>query len=218
MGRKNLMTIRGCRVTVVAKGAHMDDYSAKAVGEFMDWAIDKGLMKGETGKSRKIAALKVLGALDESEVTDLRKVDCDAAFERFVNKNGRDFTPQSLAAYRGRFKSAVEDFLRYKENPAGFRFETAQRKNRVGDVGSNGADKKSSRRPVPRAAERPASAVLQPPPLPAPAIGQFTFPVPIRQNLVVEIHNIPHDLTKAEAHKIASVITALAVDAVGGHK
>ena len=37
------------------------------------------------------------------------------------------------------------------------------------------------------------------------------FPVPIREDLVVYLQNIPLDMTGAEARKIAAVVQALAV-------
>jgi hypothetical protein len=37
------------------------------------------------------------------------------------------------------------------------------------------------------------------------------FPIPIRENVVVRIHNLPFDLTAAEAEKIANVVKAMAM-------
>ena len=37
------------------------------------------------------------------------------------------------------------------------------------------------------------------------------FPVPLREDLVVYLQNIPLDMTQAEARKIASVVQALAL-------
>jgi hypothetical protein len=37
------------------------------------------------------------------------------------------------------------------------------------------------------------------------------IPIQIRDNVIVRIHGIPHDLTRGEATKIANVILALAI-------
>lgn len=39
------------------------------------------------------------------------------------------------------------------------------------------------------------------------------FPIQIRPDLIVRFHGIPHDLTEAEAKRIAGVIMALATKA-----
>ena len=38
------------------------------------------------------------------------------------------------------------------------------------------------------------------------------LPIPLRTGLTVQIHHLPHDLTKAEAEKIARIMRAYAVD------
>lgn len=42
-----------------------------------------------------------------------------------------------------------------------------------------------------------------------------TFPIQIRPDLVVRLYPIPHDLTHAEASKIARVVLAMACDTDG---
>lgn len=40
--------------------------------------------------------------------------------------------------------------------------------------------------------------------------SHVVYPIPIRPGLIVRIANLPDDLTKAEAEKIAAVVMALA--------
>lgn len=42
-----------------------------------------------------------------------------------------------------------------------------------------------------------------------------TFPIQIRENLVVRLHPMPHDLTRAEADKICRVVQAMVLPAQG---
>ncbi len=187
-----------------------NDYSADELQGFLTYAIQKGLIKEVTGKSRRIAAQKVLSALDESEREDLRGIDVNAVFDRFVNKFSRDFTPESLATYKSRFQLALNDFLRYKENPAGFRFD-GHRKARPSGDGAEG----EKRGTVKRILRTQPSAGRAPPPVatpPAPTVSEVVFPIPIREGVIVRLHNIPNNMTKAEAQRISAVILALAMD------
>jgi hypothetical protein len=180
-------------------------YSEQELGNFLDYTIEKGLLNESTARARKIAAQRILAVLDDNEKQDLRTIDLDSAFQRFANKNARDFTPQSLASYRSRLKSALEDFSNYVRDPAAFRTTTASRSVRKSD----GLQEPSQRR---GSARRPA-------PIEKPAVpdGYFeaspgvVFPIPLRSNLVVQIHGLPSDLTQAEADRIAAVVRALAV-------
>lgn len=182
------------------------EFSAGELNDFLDWGMQKGLLKTETGKSRKIAAQKVLSALDESEREDLRVVDVESTFDRFVNKNAKSFTPQSLATYKSRFQVALEDFLRYKASPATFRFD-GQRKSRHAASGSDKEEKQSG-------TKKPVRAVMpvqaNTPPLPS-AVSEVVFPIPIREGVIVRVHNLPNNLSKAEAQRISAVILALAM-------
>jgi hypothetical protein len=44
---------------------------------------------------------------------------------------------------------------------------------------------------------------------------KIIFPIPLREGVVVQIHNLPMDLTAAEAQRISAVINALAVSSAG---
>lgn len=183
----------------------MNDFGADALYDFLDWGMKKGLLKTATAKSRKVAAQKVLGALDVSEREDVRTVDADAAFQRFVNKNGREFTPQSLATYRSRFQTALDDFLRYRNSPASFKFDAQRSPKQVSGGEGDSARRPSSAR-TPQRAQVSAPAPSHPTP-----VSEVVFPIPIREGVIVRVHNLPNNLTKAEAQRISAVITALAM-------
>lgn len=183
------------------------EYSADELQSFLQWGVEKGLLKQETGNSRRTAVQKVLSALDESEREDLRGINIDSTFARFVNKNAKSFTPQSLATYKSRFQTALEDFLRYKEDPTTFRFE-GQRRARSSPPALKEDPKSASRRNT-RAAPIPDKNEHLPPP--PPQVTEVVFPIPIREGVIVRVHNIPNNLTKAEAQRISAVILALAM-------
>jgi len=179
------------------------DYSLQALEKFFDYAAAKGLMKTETAKARKTASSRILGIADPSEVQDLREVDLNSVFERFANLKGTEFKPASLKIYQSRVRSAIEEFVSYVNDPAGFRAPTTTRNN-----GSNGSKKKTdtkTRMHKPVVPETADEGMKTNDPV------HLVFPVPIRPNLVVKIQNLPHDLTPSEAKRIAAVVEALAM-------
>jgi hypothetical protein len=176
--------------------------SRQALGEFLDYLAEKGLMAGATVAARKAAATKILGILDESQANDVTTVDVDDVVARFGRLHGKDYTPQSLTTYQSRLRSALDDFRSYLNNPLGFRPSTQNRAART--RAKMGKDDQSERGKVDRSeAPRPAPIV---PPMAASNI----LPIPIRADLVVHIQGLPFDLTEGEARKIAAVVTAMA--------
>ena len=172
------------------------NYSAAALLQFMDYLKEKGLLKANTAQSRKAAAKKMLEILQDDEKEDLRQIDVDHVHERFANISGTDYTPNSLQVYKSRFKSALDDFISYVDNPVGFKPSVSQR-----EVPSKG----SGQSPAAGGKKNNQPKRADPPPL-----GTIVFPVPIRPDLTVELHNIPSNLTETEADRIAAVVKALA--------
>jgi hypothetical protein len=186
-------------LTLIEIGADMEkDYSAKAFFEFMDYLSAKGLLKPNTAASRKAAGNKMLDILDDSEKQDLRKVDVDALHERFSNLSGTTYSPKSLQVYKSRFKKARQDFIKFVDNPSGFKPTVTQRD-------SSGGGNNAGKRPKPKAKTTTA-------PEPQSQSSGFreplVIPVPIRPDVTVEIRNVPDDLSEAEATRIAAIVQA----------
>ena len=181
------------------------DYSEAALYEFLDTAAKRGLLKENTAKSRKAAASRVLSVLQESERGDLRMIDVEAVFHRFQNKQGAGYKPDSLQVYLSRVKTAVTDFLRWRENPSAFKSSTAPRtSSRVNPAKDNGGKSVADAEPIDPSDPTPPSL---------PTVG-LTIPIPLREGLTVLVSNIPSDLTKAESERIAAIVRAYAV--IGG--
>jgi hypothetical protein len=182
----------------------MSDRSLAALTTFLDYLASKGLMAKNTAAGRKAACGKVLGVLDPEEQSDVLNIDLDDAMTRFINLEGRGYTPSSLNVYKSRVASALSDFASYLQNPAAFKPSTASKK-------SNGETTKRSG--VSRSPKRPSVEAdvqkRQEPPQGAPSAN--VFPIPIRADVVVRINGLPFDLTPAEAEKIASVVKAMAM-------
>lgn len=176
------------------------NYSADAFFKFMDYLNKKALLKPATARARKAAGSKMLAVLEDEEKQDLREIDIDDLHERFTNKSGTGYTPTSLQVYKSRFKSALQDFIRFTDNPSGFKPALSQRDMSKG--AASGTKRKKKRRQLKTA--HPATVVAP------PLTGTIVFPVPLRPDLTVEIHNVPSDMTEQEADKIAAVVKALA--------
>ena len=88
--------------------------SREALGVFLDYLADKGLMERNTAQSRKAAALKILGVLDEADAADVTIIDVDDVVARFGRLHGREYTPKSLNTYKSRLQSALDDFKSYR--------------------------------------------------------------------------------------------------------
>lgn len=182
------------------------NYSEAAFVEFMDYVGNKGLIKPATARSRKIAALKILGALDDHEKIDLRELDRESAFHRFVNKLGSGFTPDSLTTYKSRFNSSLDEFLRYVENRAAFKPGVTQRAARKTKQSNDPLNRATARGKIGNADPGGRQDSQQPA---DPA--KITFPVPIRNGVIVLISGLPSDLSPEEAERIGAVVAALAV-------
>lgn len=172
------------------------DYSANAFFAFMDYLKEKGLLKANTAQARKAAAKKMLAIADDSERQDLRSINIDELHERFANKSGTGYRPESLQVYKSRFKTAREDFIKYVDNPTSFKPSVAQRD----------ANAKAGVQPRKKSPEMDSGGSRRKP----TSSGNIVFPVPLRPDLIVELHNVPSDMTESEAERIASVVKALA--------
>lgn len=159
---------------------------------FLDWMADKGLAPANTISSRKASSNKVLSALGEDETADVTLVDVDDAIRRFGVKHGQEYSPDSLQSYKSRLRTALDDFKAYCDNPVGFR--------------------PAGRSPVRSKSDKPASGKNRVPVNHEPAAPRQpslnVVPVAIRENVTVQIGNLPFDLSADEARKIANVILA----------
>ena len=181
------------------------DYSLDGFNKFLDYVVDKGLMKPDTAKGRKRAANAILGILGPDECSDLRSIDIDQVAQRFANLQGSEFKPASLREYQNRTRSALADFFDYVEDPISFKPSAKQRKRKGAENGEK-PTKKASGRSSRGTAKNPVDSHDK-----TDTHDKLVFPIPIRPGLIVEVSNIPEDLTSAEANKISAVVSALAV-------
>ena len=173
-------------------------YSADDLLEFLDDAGDKGLMPAATAQALAVATRNVLGILSDDERADLSQLDLEATVRRFTNKRAKDFNPSSLKEYGRRIRRAIDLFRSWREDPANFTVKTrttAAPRPRGKALGSDGS----------------MTREMSMEQAPDEVAGTYHSAVPIRPGLVVRLINIPNDLTRTEAERIASFVRMLAL-------
>ncbi len=177
-----------------------DGYTPAELQAFLDYLGDKGLANKNTVASRKASVSKVLGILGPDEASDLRGLDLDALMGRFANLQGKNYSPDSLRVYKSRLSRSLEDFLRYKENPANFK--------------PTGSQQTKPSRPVMSKQSKPetyqSETSSESPSVLIKRANTIDIPVALRPDCVIQINGVPIDLKQSEAKKIANVIMAMA--------
>lgn len=186
----------------------MSEYSSDAVVRFLDYLIAKGLVNKETASARKIACGKVFEVLDAGERADIRGLDLELVMHRFNNLYGSRYTPKSLGVYRSRVSKSLEEFGRYKENPATFRPGAIHARPKVNGT-TNG--KKTIREDPTGIEDTPSSSDISRgvPETLNPKTQTIDVPIALRPDVVVVIRGLPVDLKSSEAKKISNVIVAM---------
>jgi hypothetical protein len=187
----------------------MSEYSREALLEFLDYLAAKGLANKNTTASRKTSVVNMLSILDDDEARDIRDLDMDDVTARFTNIHAKKYSPDSLRVYKSRVATALDDFVRFKENPAAFRMAGSVKAH------SKPSDAKALKRGAPAERSLVASAKqitfgnidgLAT----SPTKNTINVPISLRGSCVVTINGLPMDLTDSEARKIANVVMAMA--------
>ena len=172
------------------------DFSQTAFLKFLREGAISGNVSPATARSRKLAAENLLVQLKSHERLDLRLLDVDELCTRFHKLQGSTIRPESIQVYQERLSSALKDFISWTNDPAGFQSVEGEKPEAVQVAAHD----------TPGQAEAREALTLNPPRSP-----HDIFPIPVREDLVVYLQNVPLDMTQAEARKIAAVVKALAL-------
>ena len=179
------------------------DYSRAALARFIEFVVEKGLVHPATAQGWRVATSKVLEELSAEDAEDVRRVDLPGTFRAFLNRNPGRLSPASIGEYRRRVGRAIEEFVRWAEDPGGYAFRPAGRPPKP-----EGRPRPTGGRPETRAAERSAprretSAAAAP--------GGIALEYPLRPDQSAQIV-VPRDLTVDEARRMGAFLLTLAVD------
>jgi hypothetical protein len=178
-----------------------NSHSVEDLFDFLNHASERGLMPAATAQALAVATRNVFAVLEDNERANLPIDDIDAVIRRFDNKRARDFSPASLKEYGRRVKRAIELYLRWKEDPSNFGVKTRATSS---NTRRDWTTSTQSEFPAPRAVHEDTPEAMR-----SSASGYQTA-FPVRPGQVVTVSNIPHDLTVAEAERLAQFIRLLA--------
>ena len=181
------------------------DYSRAALARFIEFVVDKNLVHPATAQGWRVATSKVLEDLPEDAAADVRQLDVEGVFRAFLNRNPGRLSPASVGEYRRRVGRAIEEFVRWAEDPGAYGFRGAPRTPRRDGrprTAANGA-------PASPGASRGSPVA---PPSAAPAIPDgIALHYPLRADTLAQVI-VPRDLTVEEARRMGAFLLTLAVD------
>lgn len=178
-----------------------DSHSVDDLTDFLSHAAEHGLVPAATAQALAVAARNVFSVLDDEERAALPLEDVDGIIRRFNNKRARDFNPATLKEYGRRVKRAVDVYLRWREDPANFTVKTrTARPGRKQQISNGGRAEAVVVEPQPDSMDAPVLATAR----------GYQTAFPVRPGQVVTVSNVPHDLSSAEAERLAQFIRLLA--------
>ncbi|MDQ3138007.1 MAG: hypothetical protein M3Q93_10540 [Gemmatimonadota bacterium] len=185
------------------------DYSRAALARFVEFVVGKNLVNPATAQGWRVATTKVLEGIPAEGAADVRRIDVEATFRAFLHRSPGRLAPASVGEYRRRVARAIEEFVRWVEDPGGYAFRGAYRPGKA-----------ESRRPGRSIAEAPDT-----PPRPADGLPPrrtssvangardmgIALDYPLRPDLLAQVI-VPRDLTVEEARRMGAFLVTLAVD------
>ena len=176
--------------------------SGQSLLDFWAWSARKGLVPTSVANDLRAASKEVLSVEDNWQTIDIKALDVDYLMVRFDNLRKFKFKPQSLSAYKSRFKKARKLYLAYLENPSGWHYPGAVKRKGTKHPVSVPA---RAERPMQVEYELPGSApVLPVAPIAVDSSVQH-LEFPIRSGVVARLE-LPVDLTHDEANRLAAYL------------
>ncbi|VTU29986.1 hypothetical protein [Variovorax sp. PBL-E5] len=185
----------------------MDPVTKVDLKQFARYCLDKGLMNRNTGLASITAVDKLLDG--RGDLDDISELDIAVEAVQFNNRNPGRMSPGSLMTYQQRVSKLVTEYVRYRDNPAGYKVQ--------GRGSSNGSARKMAVKAKAQG-EAPSTQVAfassPPPPPPMQQMATLAtehalaLPFPLRPSFLAQVV-IPRDLTKEEANRLCAFIQAL---------
>lgn len=180
------------------------DYSRAGLARFIEFVVEKGLVHPATAQGWRVSTSKVLEELSPEQAEDVRRIDVEATFKSFLNRNPGRLSPASVGEYRRRVGRAIEEFVRWVEDPGAYSFRPAARARVEPRPRSEPPGLERSARA--RASGSAAASAM--------AMGiptGISLDYPLRPDLLAQVV-VPRDLTVEEARRMGAFLVTLAVD------
>ena len=181
------------------------NYSREALIKFLDYAAEKGLVNSQTARGWRIAASKLLSDLSEGEEADVRAVDVDIAARKLANRDSGALSPSSLSDYRQRVTVAIQEFVRWNDDPAGYKPRGGNGKPRVKQSEENEGRQEK------KAASKSTAGTAKENSTPVATSGGLPLAYPLRPDFLAQVV-IPRDLKVEEAKRLGAFLLTLASD------
>jgi len=171
-------------------------YSLDTLLRFLKYAGMEGLINPASARSRRTAAEHLGRELLPEEREDMRRVDVAELASRFHKLEESSVRSEAVELYVQRLNLALVDFFAWMDDPAGFSSVGAEpqraiRRHRDGRS-AIGRDQEAAERIALESTENPSNII----------------PVPLSDQHVVYIANLPLRLSQEEAEKITRVVRA----------
>jgi hypothetical protein len=179
--------------------------------EFVDfwseYAAKRGLMGRSTAETMKSACKVVMSTVepDTWEELDISTIDLDSFVDRFQRLKMTDLKPDSLHIYGKRFRNAIASYQEYLASPTTWKYGSTETRS----TPSNGEGGKR-RAPKPKVKAMTNINTSQNG-VGTSEVPTISYPYPLRPGLLISVE-LPADLTKLEATRLASFLQSLAVD------
>lgn len=172
-----------------------------------DWVAEKGLMAPASARAIRAAVSQILKIDHDWESVDVRSLDIEGLFARFRNLS--KIAPGSLAAYESRFRSGLQSYLAYLDNPTSYQPKTRKAVPRDDKTTPKPKSKQKADLPV----TSPGSTT--PTPITSSSARLVVYPFPVRPDVFAEL-KLPADLTIDEALRLGAFLKAIALSDPGG--
>lgn len=187
------------------------DYSRAALARFIEFVVEKNLVHPATAQGWRVATTKVLEELPAEGTADVRRIDVDATFRAFLYRNPGRLSPASVGEYRRRVGRAIEDFVRWVEDPGAYAFRGAPRPPRAEPRRRQDA---ASERAAPAArpgGSHESARSAGPSAVAGIQATEISLEYPLRPDQLAQVV-VPRDLTVEEARRMGAFLVTLAVD------
>jgi hypothetical protein len=171
------------------------DYSKNGLLKHLKQSAVSGLLNPAVARSRKTAAEQLLSYVTPEERLNLKLLDVDELCSRIHKLEDSSIRFEALNLYNSRLKSALADYFAWIENPDSFISNSGPAKNSI-----------KTQKLKNTAEERALEEIT----LRVNSMQEDIIPIPIREDLVVFIKDLPLNLTHKEADKIIRIIKAYA--------
>lgn len=184
----------------------MHAFTKSGALQFIQYAIDKGLVNSNTGSGWKASFGKILEEVGQDD--SLNDLDVKSEVLRYNNRHPGALSPDSLNQYEKRVQLVIQEFKKYSAGPTTYKGVLTRPSS-----GNKQNEKKTVSPGKALSSAGSDAAVVEAPPqkhiTSAVTETSLMMPFPLRPSFLAQII-IPRDLTKDEAARLCNFIQALA--------